>query len=90
MGKVLRQNRSNARRNRSGQPSSESWGGERCAVVICQLALLATARTLQRDLQPYDETATTNTVVGLASALPEATMAIRRYREYWRYGMVRA
>ncbi len=88
MGKVLRQNRSNARRNRSGQPSSESWGGERSAVVICQLALLATARTLQRDLQPYDETATTNTVV--ASALPEATMVIRRYREYWRYGMVRA
>jgi uncharacterized membrane protein len=57
-------------------------------VVLCQLALLATARTLQRDLQHYADAAITNTVVGLASALREAIMAFRRYREYWRYGVV--
>jgi uncharacterized membrane protein len=56
--------------------------------VLCQLALLATARALQRDLQHYAETATTNTVLGLASALQEAAMALRRYRDYWRYGLV--
>jgi uncharacterized membrane protein len=88
VGKVLLQHLSSARRDRAGQPSAGAWGGERYAVVTCQLALLATARTLQRDLQHYAETATTNTVIGLASALQEATTALRRYRDYWRYGMV--
>jgi uncharacterized membrane protein len=88
VGKVLLQNLANARRNRAGQPSAGSSGDERYAVVTCQLALLATARTLQRDLQHYAETATTNTVLGLASALQEATMALRRYSDQWRYGTV--
>jgi uncharacterized membrane protein len=89
VGKVLLQNLSSARRQRAGEPLTEASGGERYAVVTCQLALLATARTLQRDLQHYAETATTDTVIGLASALQEATTALRRYRDYWRYGMVR-
>jgi uncharacterized membrane protein len=88
VGKVLLQNLSTARRNRAGQPSAGAWDGGRYAVVTCQLALLATARSLQRDLQHYAETATTNTVVGLASALQEATTALRRYRDYWRHGVV--
>ena len=78
VGKVLLQKLSNARRNRAGQPSAGSWDGERYAVVTCQLALLVTARALQHDLQHSAKTATTNTVVGLASALQEATMALRR------------
>jgi uncharacterized membrane protein len=89
VGKVLLQNLSTARRGRTGQPSAAAEGDGRYAVVLCQLALLATARTLQRDLQHYAETATTNTVLGLASALQEAAMAFRRYRDYWRYGLVR-
>jgi uncharacterized membrane protein len=88
VGKVLLQNLASARRQRAGEPLTGALGGERYAVVTCQLALLATARTLQRDLQHYAETATTDTVIGLASALQEATMALRRYRDYWRYGMV--
>jgi uncharacterized membrane protein len=88
VGKVLLQNLANARRSRTGQPSAGSLGDERYAVVTCQLALLATARTLQRDLQHYAEAATTNTVIGLASALQEATMALRRYSDHWRYGRV--
>jgi len=88
VGKVLLKNLANARRNHSGQPSGDSWGGERYAVVQCQLALLATARALQRELQHYAETATTNTVVGLATALQEATMALMRHQPYWRYGVV--
>ena len=89
VGKVLLQNLSRARRDRAGEPLTGALGGERYGVVTCQLGLLSTARTLQRDLQHYAETATTNTVIGLASALQEATMALRRYRDYWRYGMVR-
>ncbi len=88
VGKVLLQHLSNTRRNHAGQPSAGYQDGERYAVVTCQLALLAIARALQRDLQHYAETAMTNTVVGLASALQEATMALRRYHEYWRYGTV--
>jgi uncharacterized membrane protein len=88
VGKVLLQNLSNARRHRADQPSAASWGGERYAVVTAQLALLATARALQHDLQHYAETATTNTIIGLASALQEATLTIRRYSDHWRYGTV--
>jgi uncharacterized membrane protein len=88
VGKVLLQRLANARRDRSGQPSAGSWGGERYAVVKCQLALLASARALQRQLQHYAETATTNTVAGLAAALRDAVMALRRYGDHWRYGTV--
>jgi uncharacterized membrane protein len=88
VGKVLLQRLANSRRDRSGQPSAGSWDGERYAVVKCQLTLLATARTLQRELQHYAETATTNTLAGLASALQDAVMALMRYRAHWRYGTV--
>jgi len=88
VGKVLLGHLANARRDRSGQASAGSWGGERYAVVTCQLALIATARALQRELQHYAETATTNTVAGLATSLQEAVMALRRHRDYWRYGVV--
>jgi uncharacterized membrane protein len=81
VGKVLLQNLSRARGDRVGEEG-------RYAVVVCQLALLATARALQDDLRHYAETATTNTMLGLASALQEAVMALRRYRDYWRYGLV--
>jgi uncharacterized membrane protein len=89
VGKVLLQRLANARRNRSGQPSAASWGDERYAVVTCQLALLASARALQHQLQAYAETATTNTVIGLATALQDAVMALRRHGDHWRYGTVR-
>jgi uncharacterized membrane protein len=89
VGKVLLQNLSSARRQRAGEPLTGALGSERYAVVTCQLALLAAARTLQRDLQHYAETATTDTVIGLASVLQEATMALRRCRDYWRFGLVR-
>jgi uncharacterized membrane protein len=88
VGKVLLQHLATARCSRAGQPSAGASSDGRYAVATCQLALLATARTLQRDLQHYAETATTNTVVGLASALQEATTALRRYRDYWRHGRV--
>ena len=88
VGKVLLQRLGNTRREGSGQASASSWGGERYAVLTCQLALLANARPLQYELQQYAETATTNTVAGLATALQEATMALMRHQEYWRYGVM--
>lgn len=90
VGKVLLQNLATARRSRSesdGLPSM-ALGGERYAVVKCQIALLSTARALQHDLQTFANTATTDSVAGLGAALQDVVMALRRYRDYWRYGVV--
>jgi uncharacterized membrane protein len=88
LGRVLLKNLAAARRDRlDGSPSSLS-GGERYAVVRCQLALLSTARSLQGELQTYANAASTNTVAGLASALQDEVMALMRHCDYWRYGVV--
>ena len=88
VGRVLLKNLATARRDRlDGSPSSV-LGGERYAVVKCQLALLSTARSLQRDLQTSANTASTDTVTGLASALQDVVMALMRHSDYWRYGVV--
>jgi uncharacterized membrane protein len=88
VGRVLLKNLATARRNRlDGSPSGMS-GGERYAVVKSQLALLSTARSLQRELQTFANTGSTDTVVGLASALQDVVMALMRHSDYWRYGVV--
>jgi uncharacterized membrane protein len=88
VGRVLLQNLATARRNRLDGSSAAVGGGDRYAVVKCQLALLSTARSLQRELQTYADTAGTDTVAGLASALQDAVMALMRHSDYWRYGVV--
>jgi uncharacterized membrane protein len=90
VGKVLLQNLATARRYRRDSPSSMSMplGEGRYAVVKCQIALLSTARSLQRDLQAYASAATTDTVAGLGSALQDVTMALVRFSDYWRAGAV--
>jgi uncharacterized membrane protein len=88
LGRVLLQNLATARRNRRDGSPSGVLGGERYAAVKCQLALLSTARSLQRDLQTYANTASTDTVMGLASALQDVVMALMRHSDYWRYGVV--
>jgi uncharacterized membrane protein len=88
VGRVLLKNLAAARRDRSSGSPSGILGGERYAVVKCQLALLSTARSLQRELQTYASTGSTDTVAGLASALQEVAMALMRHSDYWRYGVV--
>jgi uncharacterized membrane protein len=88
LGRVLLKNLANARHDRLDGAPGQMLGGERYAVVKCQLALLSTARSLQRELQTYASTATTNTVMGLASALQEVVMALMRHRDYWQSGVV--
>jgi uncharacterized membrane protein len=56
--------------------------------VKYQVALLVTARSLQRDLQKFAQTATTDSVAGLGTALQDVVMALMRHRDYWRYGLV--
>jgi uncharacterized membrane protein len=88
VGKVLLQNLVTARRFRLGRSAASPLRGERYAVVKCQLALLSTARSLQRDLRNYASTATTDTVAGLAAALHDVVVALRRHNEYWKYGTI--
>jgi uncharacterized membrane protein len=91
VGRVLLRNLAAARRDRQElSPSALSAppGGERYAVVKCQIALLSTARSLQRELQTYANAATTDTMAGLAAGLQDAVMALMRYSQYWRYGAV--
>jgi uncharacterized membrane protein len=84
----LLKNLASARRDQPHGSPSGAWGGERYAVVKCQLALLSTARSLQRELQAYAGSASTDTVTGLASALQDVVMALLRHSDYWRYGVV--
>jgi uncharacterized membrane protein len=86
VGRVLLQNLATARRNRLDDAAASPLGGGRYAVVKCQLALLSTARELQRDLRQYALAATTDTVAGLATSLQEVTIALTRHQDYWRYG----
>jgi uncharacterized membrane protein len=88
VGKVLLQNLGTARRLRLGRSTAGPLRGDRYAVVKCQLALLSTARSLQRDLRNYASTATTDTVTGLAAALHDVVVALRRHSEYWKYGTI--
>jgi uncharacterized membrane protein len=88
VGKVLLQNLATARRNRLDQAPTSPLGGDRYAVVKCQLALLSTARELQRDLRQYALAATTDTVAGLAASLQEIAIALARQQNYWRYGVI--
>jgi uncharacterized membrane protein len=88
LGRVLLKNLAEARRDRLDGSPSGMLGGERYAVVKCQLALLSTARSLQRELQGYANTVSTDTVTGLAAALQDVVMALMRHSDYWRYGVV--
>jgi uncharacterized membrane protein len=88
VGRVLLRNLAAARHDRQDLSPSSSLGGERYAVVKCQLGLLSTARSLQHDLQTFANAATTDTVAGLATSLQDVVMALIRHGEYWRYGTV--
>jgi uncharacterized membrane protein len=88
LGRVLLKNLANARRDRLDGAPGQISGGERYAVVKCQLALLSTARSLQQELQTFASTARTDTLTGLASALQDVVMALLRHSDYWRYGVV--
>ena len=88
VGRVLLRNLAAARRDRQDLSPTGSIGGDRYAVVKCQLALLSTARSLQHQLQTYANAASTDTVAGLATSLQDVVMALIRHSEYWRYGTV--
>jgi uncharacterized membrane protein len=88
VGRVLLQNLATARRYQPDTSAFAPLGGSRYAVVKCQIALLATARSLQHDLQTYANAASTDTVAGLAAALQDVVMTLTRHRDYWRYGLV--
>lgn len=55
------------------------------AVARLQVGLLASARTLQSDLDRIAASANTGSSAGLAQVLQETTLALLRHPEYWVY-----
>ncbi|NJK33872.1 MAG: DUF1517 domain-containing protein [Oscillatoriales cyanobacterium SM2_2_1] len=60
-------------------------GEEQVTVAKVQVGLLASARSLQADLNRLSELADTNTNSGLALLLRETTLSVARHPEYWAY-----
>lgn len=56
-------------------------------VMKLQLALLFTARFIQKELEELALKAQTDTPEGLAELLQAVTVALSRHPEYWRYGL---
>ncbi|GAB4150326.1 MAG: DUF1517 domain-containing protein [Cyanobacteria bacterium J069] len=56
------------------------------SVAKVQVGLLASARSLQADLDRLAKTADTGSKEGLTQALQETTLALLRHPEYWVYG----
>jgi uncharacterized membrane protein len=56
------------------------------AVTKVQVALLASARELQGELNRIAETADTNTAQGRTEVIQETSLALLRHPEYWVYG----
>ncbi|KAK9846505.1 hypothetical protein WJX81_005518 [Elliptochloris bilobata] len=65
---------------------SESFGGEKVAVAKLQVAMLGSARSLQRQLDCLADRANTSTPAGLHFVLQEAVLALLRNPEYAVYG----
>ncbi len=62
-----------------GQPS------DKVTIAQVKVGLLASARSLQRDLTELAYRANTDSATGLAQALREATVSLLRHPEYWAY-----
>ncbi|OLP19540.1 hypothetical protein BST81_04520 [Leptolyngbya sp. 'hensonii'] len=56
------------------------------SIAQVQVGLLASARTLQADLDRIAQNANTGSSAGLAQALQETTLSLLRHPEYWVYG----
>lgn len=65
---------------------SGSFGGERVAVGKLQVALLGSARQLQKDLDRVASRADTSSAEGLSYLLQETVLALQRNPDYWVYG----
>jgi uncharacterized membrane protein len=55
---------------------------------VVQVALLGSARELQKDLERYADSADTSTEEGLHYILTETVLSLMRNPEYWAHGSV--
>lgn len=74
-------------RGGSGQDADEAaMGMGTVTVAQVQVGLLSAARSLQEALNDMGHRADTGTAAGRAHLLQEASLALLRHPEYWRYG----
>jgi uncharacterized membrane protein len=80
----------NAFRNFGGGEGGDrpysSRGSGLVTVAQVQVGLLATARSLQEDLDRMGQSADTGTEAGRAQVLQETVLSLLRHPEYWKYG----
>ncbi|MEA5511421.1 DUF1517 domain-containing protein [Crocosphaera sp. UHCC 0190] len=76
--------------NLSGQGNGNEDNYLQVSVAKVQVGLLASGRYLQKELNELAETADTDTAVGRAMVLQEASLALLRHPEYWVYGLSEA
>ncbi|MEC4812882.1 MAG: DUF1517 domain-containing protein [Scytonema sp. PMC 1069.18] len=69
----------------SGGGNAEVGSNPNVSVTRLQVGLLASARSLQNELNQIAEAADTNTPEGRAEVLQEASLALLRHPEYWMY-----
>lgn len=74
-------------RNIGGEDFGNSYNNPKVSVGKVQVALLASGRYLQKELDQLAQTADTNTASGRGMILQEASLALLRHPEYWVSGV---
>lgn len=73
--------------NIGGGQIGDGYDNTKVSVAKVQVALLASGRYLQKELDELAQTADTNTASGRAMVLQEASLALLRHPEYWVSGL---
>ncbi|MEN9240396.1 MAG: DUF1517 domain-containing protein [Thermostichales cyanobacterium SZTDM-1c_bins_54] len=68
------------------RPWSEDTETETAQVTEIQIALLASARTLQNHLEQLAQSVDTSSPTGLSHLLQEVSLSLLRHQDYWVYG----
>ncbi|MGK7941007.1 MAG: DUF1517 domain-containing protein [Crocosphaera sp.] len=74
-------------RNIGGEEIGNSYNNPKVSVAKVQVALLASSRYLQKELDELAQTADTNTASGRGMVLQESSLALLRHPEYWVSGV---
>ncbi|MDJ0599360.1 MAG: DUF1517 domain-containing protein [Crocosphaera sp.] len=76
--------------NLGGGEMGNNYNNPQVSVAKVQVALLASGRYLQKELDELAQTADTNTPSGRTMVLQEASLALLRHPEYWVSGLTEA
>ncbi len=87
-GTIINSIRKGIARTTNSQEAVEITKSRTASISQLQVALLASATFLQRDMKQIAQTSNTNTPDGLQKALQETTLALLRHPDQWAYGNI--